>query len=162
MTLEPADDCIYLYQHIYCQRHRCNPASHPIGMTPWHEADFLKNRKGVFATRKFRKGDFLLEYHGEFIPYQEGKTRENAYPLKFGSFIFFLNWKNKRYCVDATFSKRICRYVNDGIGECQNCIMKQELYGDRPHLCLYANKDIAVGDELRYDYGVSDLPWRKK
>ncbi|XP_069121058.1 myosin heavy chain, skeletal muscle-like isoform X4 [Argopecten irradians] len=82
--------------------------------------------------------------------------------MKYGSFIYFFNWNGKRFCVDATFSKRMCKYVNDGIGESQNCVMKQEVFDERPHLCLYAKKDLAVGDELRYDYGVSDLPWRKK
>ena len=29
-------------------------------------------------------------------------------------------------------------------------------------LCLFATKDIVIGSELRFDYGVTDLPWRKK
>ncbi|XP_052259668.1 uncharacterized protein LOC127864032 isoform X4 [Dreissena polymorpha] len=29
------------------------------------------------------------------------------------------------------------------------------------HLCLFATKDIAVNEELRFDYGVPNLPWRK-
>lgn len=32
---------------------------------------------------------------------------------------------------------------------------------DVPKLGLVALKNIAVGEELRYDYGVKDLPWRK-
>ncbi|KAH3717098.1 hypothetical protein DPMN_059876, partial [Dreissena polymorpha] len=31
-----------------------------------------------------------------------------------------------------------------------------------PHLCTFADRDIAIGEELRYDYGVPTLPWRKK
>jgi len=31
-----------------------------------------------------------------------------------------------------------------------------------PHLCIFSNKRILAGEELRYDYGVDDLPWRKK
>ncbi|KAH3853001.1 uncharacterized protein LOC127867704 isoform X4 [Dreissena polymorpha] len=30
-----------------------------------------------------------------------------------------------------------------------------------PHLCTFADRDIAIGEELRYDYGVPTLPWRK-
>lgn len=29
------------------------------------------------------------------------------------------------------------------------------------YLALYARRDIMMGEELRYDYGVKDLPWRK-
>jgi hypothetical protein len=31
----------------------------------------------------------------------------------------------------------------------------------QPHLAIYAKRDINMGEELRYDYGVKDLPWRK-
>ena len=31
-----------------------------------------------------------------------------------------------------------------------------------PTLCLFAVKDILRGTELLYDYGVEDLPWKRK
>jgi len=31
----------------------------------------------------------------------------------------------------------------------------------KPHVLLFAGKDIAPGEELRYDYGGGDMPWRK-
>ena len=31
----------------------------------------------------------------------------------------------------------------------------------KPHLCLTAIKKIKAGEELRYDYGDTKLPWRK-
>ena len=39
--------------------------------------------------------------------------------------------------------------------------MKKIIIEDYPHLVLYAKEDIKPGQELRYDYGVKDLPWRK-
>lgn len=33
--------------------------------------------------------------------------------------------------------------------------------GTATYLTLYALRDIEIGEELRYDYGVKDLPWRK-
>ncbi|KAJ8046142.1 hypothetical protein HOLleu_04718 [Holothuria leucospilota] len=33
--------------------------------------------------------------------------------------------------------------------------------GPSPRLCLFARRDIGEGEELRYDYGVDDLPWRQ-
>lgn len=53
--------------------------------------------------------------------------------------------------------------VNDAPSRKANCKMLiVENCGDgQPHLCLFATKDIAVGDERRFDYGVKNLPWRK-
>ena len=42
----------------------------------------------------------------------------------------------------------------------QNCVMKIVEVDNTPHLCIFATKDIEA-EELRYDYGVSNLPWRK-
>ncbi|XP_052242383.1 uncharacterized protein LOC127852468 [Dreissena polymorpha] len=44
----------------------------------------------------------------------------------------------------------------------QNCIMKIVPVDDSPRLCIFATRLIAKGEELRYDYGVTNLPWRKK
>ena len=43
-----------------------------------------------------------------------------------------------------------------------NRIMKKETHNNLPNLWLYALKDLEVGIELHYDYGVPDLPWRQK
>ena len=40
--------------------------------------------------------------------------------------------------------------------------MTKVVIGDRPHLCLFATRDIMLHEEVSYDYGVDDLPWRKK
>lgn len=52
--------------------------------------------------------------------------------------------------------------VNDATGAAVNCTMKVIIFKNNPHLCLFAVKDINYNEELRYDYGVEDLPWRKK
>lgn len=45
-----------------------------------------------------------------------------------------------------------------------NAMMKKIVIDRCPHLALFATKDIAVGDQLLYDYGddSNSLPWRKK
>jgi hypothetical protein len=43
----------------------------------------------VFTTKKFSKGDFLLEYKGELVPEDEGYRREESYEPELGSFLFF-------------------------------------------------------------------------
>ena len=44
--------------------------------------------------------------------------------------------------------------------EC-NCYAKSAFIKGRPHLLLFSKKKICAGDEIRYDYGGKDLPWRK-
>lgn len=53
------------------------------------------------------------------------------------------------------------RYVNDGAGTEANCRMRLIEINKEPHLALFASKNIQMGEELRYDYGVPDLAWRK-
>ena len=43
----------------------------------------------------------------------------------------------------------------------QNCVMKIIEIDGTPHLCLFASRDIGLDEELRFDYGVPNLPWRK-
>ena len=62
--------------------------------------------------------------------------------------------------MDATFSSGLGRLVNDASSNKANCIMKKIKQGAKIHLVLYALRDIMIGEELRYDYGVRDLPWR--
>lgn len=38
--------------------------------------------------------------------------------------------------------------------------MKKIVIDEVPKLWLYAVKEIATGEELTYDYGVKNLPWR--
>lgn len=40
--------------------------------------------------------------------------------------------------------------------------MKKIVENDVPILALFAIKNINTGEELRYDYGLHDLPWRNK
>ena len=43
--------------------------------------------RGVFTTRRFSKGDFLLEYKGELVSHKEGCEREISYPEDLGSYL---------------------------------------------------------------------------
>jgi len=52
--------------------------------------------------------------------------------------------------VDATFTDGLGRMVNDNQPKKSNWVMKK-IKGE--------TKDIEKGEELRYDFGVKDLPW---
>ena len=66
------------------------------------------------------------------------------------------------FSIDATYTEGYGRMVNDGIGKSCNCNVKIVFVNAKPHVCLFAGRQILAGEELRYDYGVPDLPWRKQ
>ncbi len=53
------------------------------------------------------------------------------------------------------------RLVNDDHVN-PNSKMKTIRVDREPHLCLFAVKDISPGQEIMYNYGDSDWPWRSK
>ena len=50
---------------------------------------FYSLGRGVFATKLFSKGGFLLVYRGELITGDKGSEREDLYNPHLGSFLFF-------------------------------------------------------------------------
>lgn len=51
--------------------------------------------------------------------------------------------------------------MNDLPRRLANCYTKVLTVAGRPHVLIFAGKDIDPGEELRYDYGGGDMPWRK-
>ncbi len=51
------------------------------------------------------------------------------------------------------------RLVNDDHKK-PNCKFKIIAVNNHPHLCLFAIADTLPGQELTYNYGTSDWPWR--
>ena len=75
-------------------------------------------------------------------------------------------WINTKQCliyrIDASHvDSGMARWINDQWKN-PNAKMKKVLVDNTVHLCLFAQTDIAAGKEIRYDYGVTDLPWRKE
>ncbi|XP_048857640.1 uncharacterized protein LOC125725069 isoform X4 [Brienomyrus brachyistius] len=57
--------------------------------------------------------------------------------------------------------KSLGRLVNDEHRN-PNCRMKVVDVEGSPHLCLFAVRDILSGEEINYNYGDSDWPWRRQ
>jgi len=53
------------------------------------------------------------------------------------------------------------RLVNDDHRNPTAKMKKLSVQG-KPHLCLFADRDISPGEEITYNYGDSDWPWRCK
>ena len=65
---------------------------------------------GVFTTKPFEKGDFLLEYKGELITAQEAETRE--YDCRH-SYQYFFSCNGKKNVVSILLTKMPERNVTD-------------------------------------------------
>ena len=96
----------------------------------------------------------------------KNKTEQVLHLLAHQKWISHLNIKwdiSFIFSVDATYSTGLGRLVNDEEAAKANC--KAVVFDkcvDGLKLCLFATKDIDADSELRYDYGVSNLPWRNK
>lgn len=124
--------------------------------------------RGVFAGKPFRKGQFVVEYHGDLVEMAEAKKREGMYAQdpSTGCYMYYFQFNTKTYCVDATKeTERLGRLLNHS--KTGNCQTKLHSVDGRPHLILVASRDISLGEELLYDYGdrskeaIAAHPWLK-
>ena len=123
--------------------------------------------RGIKTTKKFSKGDLVLEYAGEIVSEAEAVAREAEYKNDpgAGSYMYYFQFQGKAYCNDATEeSGRYGRLVNHSVKN-SNCSTKLFMFNGETRLVFMAKEDLAVGEELLYDYGDRDpetvqaLPW---
>lgn len=111
--------------------------------------------RGIFAKQDFCRGEFVCEYAGELISYEDAKEREKFYEGKteFGCYMYYFTFKNKKFCVDATKeSDRLGRLLNHSRTDA-NCATRLVSIKDKPYLILETVRDVKAGEELLYDYG---------
>ena len=86
----------------------------------------LKGR-GIFSTRSFHKGEFVVEYAGDLITTEEAEVRDEKYSKnidKYGSFMYLFVYKEKKWCIDATIeSGKYGRLLNHSCKK-PNCATK--------------------------------------
>ena len=68
--------------------------------------------------------------------------------------VYYSLTSNSIHCsIDATEEDgRMGRLVNHSKTNA-NVVVKVIVSDSRPHLCMFASKDLATGQELQYDYG---------
>lgn len=96
---------------------------------------------GLFATRPIKKGTRIIQYFGPLLDSRkvEDDEIENKYLFELSA----------RWTIDGSPRKNIARYIN------HSCRPNAES-DVRPRerkIYIRAIKDIAVGDEINYDYG---------
>lgn len=125
--------------------------------------------RGIITTKRRLKGDFLCEYSGELITYKESIKREEQYSKKeVGCFMYYFQYKNATYCIDATRDDgRKAQLINHSKNN-PNVVTRLIEVDGHPHLHMFALKSINEGEELLYDYGdrstssVKLHPWLSK
>ncbi|XP_048861691.1 uncharacterized protein LOC125729875 isoform X21 [Brienomyrus brachyistius] len=166
-----SDNCnLHCYRMNSIRRKRC----HPLQDVKLHirlksDKAVIEERyinvykgRGVFSTVDICKGDFVVEYRGELLSEKESFKRKNGYSEAKSVFLYDFQWKGKNWCIDASQEdKSLGRLVNDEHRN-PNCRMKVVDVEGSPHLCLFAVRDILSGEEINYNYGDSDWPWRRQ
>lgn len=115
---------------------------------------FENKGRGIVGTRPFARGEFVVEYVGEFISIAEANRREKEYARdqNTGCYMYYFKHKNKQYCIDATEETgKLGRLVNHSRNG--NLMTRTVEVRGQPHLVLIAKEDIEEGKELTYDYG---------
>ena len=101
---------------------------------------------GVFATRAIKKGERIIEYLGERVSHKEADRR---YELKdendSHTFLFIVDSKT---VIDAGVDGNDARFFNQSCDpNCESTVEKKRVFID-------AMRDIALGEELTYDYQI--------
>ncbi|KAK3908595.1 N-lysine methyltransferase KMT5A, partial [Frankliniella fusca] len=122
--------------------------------------------RGVLATRKFFKNEFVIEYRGQLITRKEGITREKKLPRNTGCYFLYFKHKEKPI-IDATEETEYKgRLINHGLPP----NIKPKVYcmpNCAPRVGFVALREINPQEELVFDYGerrpdiVGAYPWLK-
>ncbi|XP_051960652.1 N-lysine methyltransferase KMT5A-A-like [Xyrauchen texanus] len=129
------------------------------------EKKFMSEEKGfgVIATKTIEPGEFLLEYVGRHITGSEGETLSKDYSAEDAVlFLYFYSFLGRSYCVDGSKdTERLGRFINDDHIKPNSKIKIIMDEKKRPHLCAFALTKINAGEEIIYDYGDPNCPWRQ-
>ena len=66
------------------------------------------------------------------------------------------------FSIDGTKSRCFGHYVNDICPSRASAVPKVVAVQSTPHVVFFAKKDIKIGEEIRCDYGVQGLEWRRR
>jgi SET domain-containing protein len=101
--------------------------------------------RGVYAGRKLKKGERIIEYKGEVISWREADRRPPSDPDDPNHTFFFSLGDGKRV-IDANVNGNAARWIN------HSCAPNCETEEDDDRVFIEALRDIKAGEELFYDY----------
>ncbi len=106
--------------------------------------------KGVFATRRIRKGTRIIEYVGERLTHEEADRRYEDHDVNDNHTFLFIVDRNT--VIDAGVGGNASRFINHSCdGNCESVIEKGRVF-------IEAVRTIQPGEELGYDYEIGREP----
>jgi SET domain-containing protein len=100
--------------------------------------------RGAFALRPIKRGTRIIEYTGERITHAEADKRYDDEGMgRHHTFLFSIDSKT---VIDAAVGGNEARFIN------HSCAPNCEAIDERKRIFIEAIKDIAMGEELAYDY----------
>ena len=108
---------------------------------------------GVFAVAAIAKGESIIQYTGELRSHAEVDAGEAGDVESGHTFLFTLN---DEWVIDGTRRGNVARWINHSCApNCEALIVEHD-GGDRRRdkVVIEALRDIAVGEELTYNYGI--------
>ncbi|XP_072563150.1 uncharacterized protein [Paramormyrops kingsleyae] len=121
-----------------------------------------ENGRSVKTRRKFVAGEVVCDYHGRQVTWQEGlRILSHTTEGQSGLVFFYQDTKGLAKCIDARDERCQCHPGRDTFGRLighsgKRANLRSRLYSldDRDILLFLASRDIAVDEELQFDYGV--------
>jgi len=105
--------------------------------------------KGVFALRKIKAGETLIEYRGERIGWPEA-LRRHPHDPKDPNHTFYFSLGDGSIVIDAKVGGNASRWINHA---CEpNCEADED--DDSGRVWIKALRNLKPGEELFYDYGL--------
>ncbi|CAH8305382.1 unnamed protein product, partial [Eruca vesicaria subsp. sativa] len=109
---------------------------------------------GAYTRHSLKKNEFLGEYTGELVSFEEADERGREEKKTNFSYLFTLNDK---FCIDARRKGNKLKFLNH-TSKNPNCYAKlMNVRGDH-RIGLFANKNIGEGEELFFNYGYEPEP----
>ncbi len=93
---------------------------------------------GLFASRPYKKGEFVIEYVGDIIDQEEANRRG-------GQYLFEVN---RKITIDGSLRSNVARYINHAC-KGENC----EVRIKKGRVFIHTIKPVLSGEEFSYDYG---------
>ena len=103
--------------------------------------------RGVYAGRKLKQGERIIEYKGQIISWREADRRPPSDPDD-PNHTFFFSLDDGKRVIDANVDGNAARWIN------HSCDPNCETEEDEGRVYVQALRDIATGEELCYDYSL--------
>jgi SET domain-containing protein len=109
---------------------------------------------GVFAATAIAKGERIIEYKGRRRTHEEVDAGESGDVDTGHTFLFTLN---DEYVIDANFDNNDARWINHSCSPNCEAVLEEDDGDDRrkDKVFIEAIRDIAPGEELSYNYGIT-------